>query len=394
MRQSHKHLRIGGLGPLSTPGIPKAGRELLDGMRLATRHINNAGGVGGRTLELIFEDTSGLPAAGLAAVARLKQQGVHALAGEYHSVVANSILDEVEHQGLPFVCASATFDEITSRRLSRIFRLAPPQSYGWRSYASYIISAGVSHVFAVIEDSLYWKAGVRVIESRLSEAGIPLTRLQIGSENGVVQAIEGVRASMSRLRAACMLLLLVGYPENLRSVLNQLRLHHLVTPSLTLGDPAGRTIFGDWWQVAGADAVGIPFLSYERPSQLSDRGESVAKDFEREYGREPSFVALEGYDSMLVLEAAVKSAGTMDPADVCYALRNIETEGTRGTIRFSTEPHGVVHQQWRWAPTCVVAFRHAHQPFSMSDILWDAELSNRSAASVCDGHTRSGSRTT
>lgn len=375
MSRSDRHLRIGGLGPLSTPGIPKAGRELLDGMRLATRHINDAGGVGGRTLELIFEDTSGLPAAALTAVARLRQQGVHALAGEYHSVVANSILDEVDRQGLPFVCASATFDEITSRRLSRVFRLAPPQSYGWRTYASYIVSAGVSHVFAVMEDSRYWKAGANVIESRLTESAIPFTRLEIGSENGVVEAIERVRASMSQLRAPCMLLLLVGYPENLRSVLHQLRLHDLLTPSLILGDPAGRTIFEDWWEVAGANAVGIPFLSYERPSKLTERGERAANDFEREYGREPSFVALEGYDSLLVLEAAIRSAESIDPADVCYALRNIETEGTRATIRFSTEPQGVVHQQWRWAPTCVVAFRHTHQSFSMSDVLWDAELS-------------------
>jgi len=375
MRQSHGHLRIGGLGPLSSPGIPRAGRELLDGMRLATRHINDAGGVSGRTLELIFEDTSGLPAAGLAAVARLRQQGVHALAGEYHSVVANSILDEVEHQGLPFVCASATFDEITSRRLSRVFRLAPPQSYGWRSYASYIVSAGVSHVLAVMENSQYWKAGAGVMESRLNESGIPFTRLEIDSKGGVVEAIERARASMSKLREPYMLLLLVGYPENLRSVLDQLRLQRLVTPSLILGDPAGRTIFEDWWEVAGADAAGIPFLAYEQPRKLTERGESAARDFEREYGREPSFVALEAYDSMLVLEAGIKAAGSIDPADVCYALRHTETKGTRGTIRFSTEPQGVVHQQWRWAPTCVVAFQHAYQHFSESDVLWEAELS-------------------
>jgi len=54
-------------------------------------------------------------------------------------------------------------------------------------------------------------------------------------------------------------------------------------------------------------------------------------------------------------------------------LRRIEFEGTRGIIRFSTEPAGVVHQQWKWAPVCILAYRHARQAFSEADVLWDAE---------------------
>ena len=93
--------------------------------------------------------------------------------------------------------------------------------------------------------------------------------------------------------------------------------------------------------------------------------------FEREYGREPSFVALEGYDSILVLAAAIKEAGSIDRADVCHALRHIGIPGTRGVIQFATESDGVVHQQWKWAPTLVTAFAHPYQRFSDCDILWE-----------------------
>src|SRR5207237_7052102 len=112
-------------------------------------------------------------------------------------------------------------------------------------------------------------------------------------------------------------------------------------------------------------------------SVSKSRGENAARDFETEYGREPSFVALEGYDAILVLEAAARAAGSADPAAVCHALRHTEVLGTRGTIAFSTEPAGVVHQQWKWAPTCVVAFRAGRQRFSSSELLWDTELSSR-----------------
>src|SRR5438876_1208571 len=254
-------------------------------MQLAVRQINDAGGVGRSMLDLVFEDTQGLPAAGLDAVDRLARQGVDVLAGEYHSMVANAVLAEVDRLRLPFVCASATLDAITARRLSRVFRIAPPQSYGWRAYASYLVATGMSRVFAVIEHSTYWEA-------------------------------------------------------------------------------------------AGADGSGIPFLAYERPGRLTARGERAARDFATAYGREPSFVALEGYDAIVVLDVGVRAAGSVDPAALCHALRHTAIQGTRGTIAFSTEPAGVVHQQWKWAPTCVVAFRAGRQRFSSSELLWDAERSS------------------
>src|SRR5690349_23293833 len=101
---------IGGLGPLSRPGMPWAGRELLDGMHLAVREVNRQHRAADATLELLFENTSGSPPAAAEAVSRLVRRGAAVFAGEYHSIVANSILDEIGQTGLPFVCASATLD--------------------------------------------------------------------------------------------------------------------------------------------------------------------------------------------------------------------------------------------------------------------------------------------
>src|SRR5438128_8361299 len=124
VRRSCRTLRIGGLGPLSPPGIPSAGRDLLDGMQLAVRQINNRGRFGRRMLDLVFEDTKGLPAAGLDAVDKLARQEVDVLAGEYHSIVANAVVAEADRLRLPFVCASATLDAITARRVRHVFRIA------------------------------------------------------------------------------------------------------------------------------------------------------------------------------------------------------------------------------------------------------------------------------
>src|SRR3970040_2661298 len=103
-----KVIRIGGLGPLTLPGISWAGRELKDGMSLAVQQLNHSGGVLSRQLTLLFEDTHGRPEAGVAAVEKLLGEQVHAFAGEFHSVVADAVVEPVQRSGLPFVCASAT----------------------------------------------------------------------------------------------------------------------------------------------------------------------------------------------------------------------------------------------------------------------------------------------
>jgi ABC-type branched-subunit amino acid transport system substrate-binding protein len=367
-------IRIGGLGPLTLPGLPWAGRELKDGMSLAVQQLNGSGGVLGRQLTLLFEDTHGRPEAGVAAVERLLEESVHALAGEFHSVVADAIVEPVERLGLPFVCASATLDDITARRLGSVFRLAPPQSYGWTIYADSLASQGFRHVVALQEDSLYWNNGSRVIEVRLRNLGVRFTRLSVRPELADAASwIRQVKARQSESPVPDILLLLMAFPEPLRSVVGEAHNHGLVPPACFLGDPAGRSVFPDWWEIAGTGATEVPFLSYARPDRPTDNGRRISMDFKAQYGREPTFVAFEGFDSVLVLARAFEDAGNTEPASVRDALRRIELEGTRGTIIFSTEHEGVVHQQWKWPPVCVVAFSHARQSFSEADLLWDAE---------------------
>ena len=139
-------IRIGGLGPLTLPGIPWAGRELRDGMNLAVQQLNHSGGVLSRQLTLLFEDTHGRPEAGVTAIEKLLDERVQVFAGEFHSVVADAVVEPMQRSGLPFVCASATLDNITARRLGFVFRLAPPQSYGWAVYADFLASEGFRHV--------------------------------------------------------------------------------------------------------------------------------------------------------------------------------------------------------------------------------------------------------
>ena len=83
-------VQIGALVPLTRPGWVEAGRHLLAGLELGAREVNDAGGIGGRPVELVVRDTAADPRRAAAAVDELARLGVAALAGEYHSVVARA----------------------------------------------------------------------------------------------------------------------------------------------------------------------------------------------------------------------------------------------------------------------------------------------------------------
>lgn len=362
-------IRLGGLGPLTPPGLASAGRELLAGMEIAIEGANADGGVAGRPLELLFEDTRGLPAAADETLERLAAADVCALVGEFHSVVTDVLADRADRTGTPFLAGSATLDAVTARRSPYVFRLAPPQSYGWAVYADFLLERGFRHVIEIIREDVYWNSGAAVLRQRLGPAGVRVSRVAVAADEPAPAIAERIEALIVTPQPT-IALLLVGYPEPLGEIVRELACRDLIDDGLELGDPAGRAIFPDWWDTVGEHGAGVPYLSYELPGRLTPTGRRVARAFRERHGREPSFVALEGYDAIAVLARALEQAPHLDADSICAALRTVEAPATRGVVRFAIEPDGVVHQQWAWPPVCVAARGGPEEPLSEAEVLW------------------------
>lgn len=367
-------IRVGALAPLSPPGWVAAGAELRAGVELAVRHLAGRG----RNIELIWGDTGGRPELAREVVGRLIEDGVQAFVGEFHSGVADAIVEPIDAAGIPFVCASATFDAITARRLPHVFRLSPLQSVGWRVFADSVATAGYARVIIAAEASTYWSTGADVLSTRLAGRGAEVARLAATGMTAGALA-DAVEAALAGSNGRAMLVPLVSYPEPFAALAAELGRRRLLGGRLVLGDPAGRPALPDWWRHMGPLGVGVPFLAYARPGQLSPLGQELAAGFLSETGRDPSFVALEGMDVVLALHAALEAAGSSEPEPVTAALRDIETAGTRVPLRFTTTDDPAVHQLLRWAPLCVVEHPVEGAPASGGRILYEPAAGNQSA---------------
>ena len=346
-------IRLGALAPLSRPGFLEAGRHLRAGVELAVEEINEAGGaIDGRPFELLVHDTAGTPEFGVAAVRDLAAEGAVAVVGEYHSVVAHAAAGAAVEVGLPFVCSSAVVDAVVDSPTDIVARIAPAQSYCWRVYADYLVSAGYRHVALVMQPDRYWSSGARLLQASLAERGVTVTAIEYTAPQG--DSITDMLAAADGIDA---LLLLVGYPEPAAGLVKAVRADARLT-GLRIGDPAGRAEFPPWLQLLGEDGVDVPFLRY-LPSRLGALGTRVSERLTRILGESPSFVALEGYDSVQVVAEALRIGGP-DRKGVREALSGVQVAGTRGMIDFAASSGAIL--QWTRPPVQIAAHHDPQRP--------------------------------
>ncbi|MGW3083961.1 ABC transporter substrate-binding protein [Streptomyces sp. NPDC001110] len=336
-------VRLGALVPLTPPGWTDAGRHLLAGLDMAVDEVNAAGGVDGRPLELTVRDTAADPHRAEAVVDELAALGVSALAGEYHSVAARAAATRAEALGVPFLCSSAVLDALTGQPTESIARIAPAQSHGWRLYADFLLGTGHRRIAVATEPGAYWASGAGILRDRLAPHGGTVTGLDARTltPDALCDALAGSGATA--------LLLLVGSPEPAVSIVRSVRGDRRLS-GILIGAPAGQPEFGSWAASLGCDGAAVPFLRY-LPERLGPLGARVEKDLRERLGEAPSFVALEGYDTVTVLAHVLRSHGA-DRARVAEAWPGVSVEGTRGLIRFSRTP-GIGVRQWAWAPVQV-----------------------------------------
>jgi branched-chain amino acid transport system substrate-binding protein len=116
---------IGGLYPL-TGDLADSGQNMQKGIEMALEEINSAGGINGKTVEIIYGDTRGKGEYGMTEMERLiTQKKVQAVIGSYQSSVTEVVAQVAETYQVPYITANATSDNLTSHDYDYFFRLAP-----------------------------------------------------------------------------------------------------------------------------------------------------------------------------------------------------------------------------------------------------------------------------
>src|SRR5579885_3551005 len=106
-------IKVGVTIAQSPPGSVSQGTQVKDGLEVAAKIINDAGGVNGSKIELIYEDTQGIPEKARAAVEKLiTRDQVVAVTGEHQSSAALAGIEVAHRYHAPYIHTNGRYDLI------------------------------------------------------------------------------------------------------------------------------------------------------------------------------------------------------------------------------------------------------------------------------------------
>lgn len=172
---SSEPIKIGQLSDLTSTFTPW-GLNVRDGMALAAQEINEAGGVNGRMIEIIVQDSENDGDIGVDRFERLVEEGVVAVGGILSSGVGAPVAATAEQLQMPtFLVKSGTEAALTrnSRFTFRTCLPAAPMTAG--PVLQYAQERGFTRVGAIVADYPWGQSFKSAMENTFEGSGIEYT---------------------------------------------------------------------------------------------------------------------------------------------------------------------------------------------------------------------------
>jgi branched-chain amino acid transport system substrate-binding protein len=175
---SGEPIKIGALTDLT--GFTPWAVNARDGMMLAAQEINDAGGVDGRMIEIVVEDSANDAEAGATGYERLAEEGVVAIGGIISSTVGGTVSPLAEELQIPtFLVKSGTQTALTqaSRFMFRTCLPAAPMTAG--PVLQYAQEQGVTNVGVIVADYPWGQAFQGAVVASFEGSGIDYGEIQV-----------------------------------------------------------------------------------------------------------------------------------------------------------------------------------------------------------------------
>lgn len=303
------------------------GQSTHRGLMMAVDEINAAGGVLGKTIRLLTEDTQSKPEEAATAVTKLiTRDGVKAVIGEVSSSRSLAAAPICQANGVPMVSNASTNPEVTKKG-DYIFRVCYIDPFQGEVMARFAYNTLGIRKAAILKDikNDYSIGLAQYFEETFVKLGGQIVATQAYSEGDI-----DFKAQLTALKAADPEAVIVpGYYTEAALIVKQARELNMTVPF----------IGGDGWDSAKLVEIGGQAMNntYFSTAYTADDPDSVVQNFVTKYtsryNEKPDAFAALGYDAGLILFDAIKRAGSTDGPKLRDALKATrDFRGVTGSI--------------------------------------------------------------
>lgn len=312
--------KIGGIGPITGPAA-SYGQAVQNGMELAIKEINEAGGINGYPIEYNFQDDENDPEKAVNAYNTLKDWGMQLLLGTTTSKPCIAVAAESQADNLFQITPSGSAVECVSA--DNVFRVCFSDPDQGKASAQYIGQNGIATKVAIIYDSsTEYSDGIR--ESFAAEAANQGLEV-VASEAFTADSNTDFSVQLDKAKesGAELVFLPIYYQE--ASVILKQAADKDFDPIFFGCDGMDGILSVENFDVSLAEDLMLltPFSVDEESSK------DFVEAYTAAYGVEPLQFAAGSYDGIYAIKAAAEKAGVtpdMSISDICDGVKAAMTE--------------------------------------------------------------------
>ncbi len=332
-------IKVGVVLPL-TGKLAKFGEIENKSFLMAAQEINAAGGVNGKQIELLIEDTMGKPDVGRSAIEKLiSQDKVIVVGGGYSSSVTWATIAVAQQRKVPFLVNTGSADRITEQGWNYIFRLNPPVSEYPNAFTSFLknVASNVKSVAILHENSLFGQSGSKKFAATCKEMGLDVV-MKEGYEAGAID-FKPLLVKVKNKNPD--LVYMISYIMDASLLMRQSKELNF-NPKLYVGGAAGFTLpefhknAGDASDYVFSATLWTPSVPYPGAKEYYDK-------FVAKYNSPTEYHGAEAYAGMYVIADALKRAKELTPDGVRDALAQTDMMTVFGPVKFIS--YGKMTQQ-------------------------------------------------
>jgi len=324
-RQAKNEIRIGTI--LGLTGTNSAyGKAMLEGFNFAIDEINSGGGVLGKRLQLVAEDSQFDPGKAVTAYKRLTSvEGISLLVGVTGSKNALAVCAAARNDNAVILDPLGSAPKLSWARFPGYFRIMASDAFAGQYNVDWAIAQGMKRPAIVYEED-DWGASYRDAVLRyLAQKGLKTT-----PSYGVTEGMRDFKTLVQKLRLgqpdAIFLLVYAGEAAAFIRDLRQLGVDAAVYGSDNISSSEFAT--------AGAAAIEGVRVAMPTPTAGSQFA-AFAEKYKQKTGKPPDANILKSYDAMSLMAKAIAQNGP-DPQRIreYFSSANFSYEGVSGPIHF------------------------------------------------------------
>ncbi len=318
---------IGALLPLSGD-VALYGVNAKEGIDLALDEVNQSGGIHGRTLRVVYEDSQADPKTGVAGFRRLiSVHSVPAVIGGITSSVTLACAPIANEEQVVILSPAATSPDLSNAG-PFVFRNWTSDAYEGQVISRFALGQrGIIKLAILYVNNDYGHGLVDVVTEYYSQNAATVViaePFEQGSTDFRTQITKIKNANPDGLYFVC-------YPEEAVILLNQIREMDLRVPLLATSAFQDEQIL----RLAGSAANAVVFPYPIEPNASDSTVTHFRSEFNRRYSKGPGIVGDTGYDALWMIVSALRNADNITGAAIRDGLLRLhDFHGASGIMTF------------------------------------------------------------